>query len=112
MTPTTEYQEIVALALVFVVHVVGGVLLVWALLDDETRAGWRRHWGWGDGGDEQPPRPPAPRPSPQVRRPAPPELAGADQSRVRLRGPGRLADAHPRAPRRPDHVPQPARTPR
>jgi hypothetical protein len=107
----TEYQEIVALLLVFVVHVIGGVLLVWALLDEETRAGWRRRWGWGRGGDE-PPRPPAPRPSPPASKPLAPELAGAEQSAVRLRGPGRLADAHPRSPRRPDHVPQPARTPR
>lgn len=108
----TEYQEIVALALVFVVHVIGGGLLVWALLDDETRAGWRKRWGWGRGGDDEPPRPPAPRPSPQVRRAPLPPLADAEQSRLRLRAPGRLADAHPHPPRRPDHVPQPARTPR
>ena len=111
MLPATEYQEIAALLLVFVVHLIGGVLLVWALLDDDTRAGWRRRWGRGPGGDDPRPRPPAPRPAPQVRRPELPDL-GADQSRVRLRGPGRLADAHPRAPRRPDHVPEPARTPR
>jgi hypothetical protein len=110
----TEYQEITALGLVFVVHVIGGVLLVWALIDDETRSGWRKRWGSGPGPnppDDPPPEPPAPRPSPQRQRPAPAQLA-AEQSRVRLRGPGRLADAHPRPPRRPEHVPQPARTPR
>ena len=95
--PATEYQEIAALLLVFVVHLIGGVLLVWALLDADTRSGWRRRWGRGGPGDDGP--------GPQ------PDLA-ADQSAVRLRGPGRLADAHPRPPRRPDHVPEPARSPR
>jgi hypothetical protein len=109
--PASEYQEIAALLLVFVVHVVGGLLLVWALLDDETRAGWRRRWGWGGGGEEPHPQPPDAPPSPVVERPALPQLA-ADQSAVRLRGPGRLADAHPRGPRRPEHVPHPSRTPR
>jgi hypothetical protein len=103
-------QEIVALALVFAVHVVGGLALVWALFDDETRTGWRRRW-FGGGDDDPEPSPPAPRPSPAVVRPPLP-LAGADPARARLRGPGRLADAHPPAPRRPDHVPQPARAPR
>ncbi len=110
--PATESQEIVALALVFVVHVIGGLLLVWALLEDDTRAGWRRRWGFGgDGGDPPPGTPPAPRPSRVV---VAPELAlgDFDAARVRLRGPGRLADEHRPAPRRPDHVPEPARTPR
>jgi hypothetical protein len=108
--PATEFQEIAALALVFVVHVIGGALLVWALLDDDTRAGWRRRWRFGGGGDP-PPQPPSPRPTPAMQRPRLP-LADADPAGVRLRGPGRLADARPPAPRRPDHVPQPARTPR
>ena len=112
MLPVTEIQEIMALTLVFVVHVIGGLLLVWALLDDETGAGWRRRRrGGGDG--PQPP-PPAPRPSPAIagRAGSALPLAGADPSRVRLRGPGRLADAHPLAPRRPQHAPQPERAPR
>jgi hypothetical protein len=108
--PQTELQEILALTLVFVVHVIGGLALVWALLEEDTRSGWRKRWGPG-GGDDPPPAPrPAP-PSPRaVRSPLP--LAGADPSPVRLRGPGRLADARPPARRRPDHVPQPARAPR
>jgi hypothetical protein len=108
--PATEFQEIAALALVFVVHLIGGVLLVWALLDEDTRAGWRRRWGFGDGGDPRP-QPPAPRPAPAVRR-SPLPLGDADPARVRLRGPGRLGDSRPPAPRRPDHVPEPARAPR
>ncbi len=42
--PAAEAEEIIALALVFVVHLVGGLLLVWALLDADQRAGWRRRW--------------------------------------------------------------------
>ncbi|MEA2157536.1 MAG: hypothetical protein QOE11_3676 [Solirubrobacteraceae bacterium] len=106
--PDSELQEVLALALVFVVHVIGGLALVWALLDDDMRARWRR--GWGRGGDEPGPVAPAPRPSPALVPPALP-LAGADLARVRLRGPGRLADAHPAAPRRPEHAPEPARVP-
>jgi hypothetical protein len=110
--PATEYQEIAALLVIFVVHVIGGLLLVWALLDDDTRAGWRRRWNSGPrppDDDDPRPQPPAPRPAP-VRSPLP--QVAADQSAVRLRGPGKLADGHPRPPRRPEHVPQPARTPR
>lgn len=104
-----QIEEVVALALVFVVHVIGGLALVWALLDDETRGGWRRRRRRGDDG----PRPigPVPRPSPRAARPPLP-LEVADPSPVRLRGPGRLAHAHPAPPRRPDHAPQPARAPR
>lgn len=111
MSPV-ETQEVVALALVFVVHVIGGVALVWAMLEQDTRAGWRRRWGFGSGppGDQRP-VPPAPRPSPQIARPQLP-LDYADPSDVRLRGPGRLADARPPAPRRPRHAPRPARAPR
>jgi hypothetical protein len=109
--PATEFQEIAALALVFVVHVIGAVLLVWALLEDDTRAGWRRRWGFGGGEDDPRPTPPAPRPSRALVPPALP-LADSDAARVRLRGPGRLADAHQPPPRRPDHVPEPVRAPR
>ena len=40
--PVGQAEEMVALALVFVVHVIGAIMLVWALLDAEQRAGWRR----------------------------------------------------------------------
>jgi hypothetical protein len=107
----TQIEELVALGLVFAVHVVGGVLLVWALLDGEQRAGWRRRWGWG-GGDEGPRRPqPPPGPRAEVRDPLPLPLPGAEPSRVRLREPVRAGDAYPRPPRRPEHPPQPAPAP-
>jgi hypothetical protein len=110
--PATEFQELIALTLVFVVHVVGGLLLVWALLEDEVRAGWRRRFGGGGGGGGEDP-PSGPRPTPPTPAAAPQlPLADAVASDVRLRGPGRLADAHPPRPRRPEHVPQPARPPR
>ena len=34
MPVAAQAEELIALALVFVVHVIGGVALVWALLDD------------------------------------------------------------------------------
>jgi hypothetical protein len=105
----SDIEEIVALALVIVVHVIGGLLLVWALLDDDTRAGWRRRWRRR--GDDPGPIAPSPRSAPVAPRPQLP-LAGADPSRLRLRGPGRLADGYPPAPRRPEHAPEPARVPR
>jgi hypothetical protein len=111
--PQAELREIIALSLVLVVHLIGALALVWALLEDSTRAGYRRRWGFGGGGGEDPdPPPPAPRPTPgrAVRPPLP--LADAAPASARLRGPGRLADARDRPARRPDHAPEPARTPR
>jgi hypothetical protein len=106
--PAGQAEEIIALALVFVVHVVGGLLLVWALLDDDQRAGWRRRWGPGGGEDPHPPQPPAD-PAGDVRPPLP--LPSATPSRVRLREPIRAADAYPRPARRPSHPDEPAPQP-
>src|SRR5215218_8023515 len=107
--PVGQAEELIALALVFVVHVVGGVMLVWALIDDEQRSGWRRRW-FGGGGDDPPAAPPPPdggggaaRP-PRARLP----LAGATPSRARLREPVRVAERYPRPGRRPAHPPAPA----
>jgi hypothetical protein len=109
--PSTALQEVLALTLVFVVHVIGGLLLVWALLDDETRAGWRRRWGRG--GEDPQPTPPALQPSSRVTIPPPVlPLPASDASAVRLRGADRLADAHPLPLRRPGHAPRPTRLPR
>jgi hypothetical protein len=99
--PAGELPEILALTLVFVVHVIGGALLVWALLDDEARDGWRRRWRRRG---QQPPD--GPRPAAAVRPPLP--LPDAAPSSVRLREPGRVGDAYPRPARRPAHPPAPA----
>jgi hypothetical protein len=109
VVPSTELQEVIALTLIFVVHVIGGLLLVWAMLDDETRAGWRRRWGRG--GEDPQPTPPVPPSSPVVT-PPPLPLPESDPSPVRLRGADRLGDAHPSPLRRPGHAPRPTRLPR
>jgi hypothetical protein len=107
--PSTEIQEVTALTLIFVVHVIGGLLLFWALLEDETRAGWRRRWGRG--GEDPQPTPQPPRPSPRAATPPRLPLPSSEPSRVRLRGADRLADAHPLPLRRPGHAPRPTRLP-
>ena len=91
-------KEVLALALTVLVHVIGMAALVWALLlDDDNRSDWR---GWWPGGDDEPPAPP---PTPRDGGGLP--LPDAQPSAVRLREPGRLADAHPRHARRPEHAP-------
>lgn len=110
--PVGEAEEIFALALVFVVHVVGGVMLVWALLDREQRAGWRRRWrGGGGGGGDEPPQ--GPQPPSDGGRGTPPALPlpGGEPSRVRVREPARVAERYPRPGRRPSHPPGPAPQP-
>jgi len=110
--PAGQAEELIALALVFVVHVIGAAMLVWALIDAEQRAGWRRRWGRG--GDDDPPAPP-----PQdgggggAREPVALPLPGAAPSRARLREPGRPGDCYERPPRRPAHpdVPTPQPVP-
>ena len=100
-----EAEEIVALALTFFVHVVGAVLLVWAMIDrdesdeDDGRRGW-----WPRDDDPGP----EPQPDPPGRR-VPLPLPDAAPSAVRLREEGaRIGDGHPRPERRPSHVPDPA----
>ena len=100
--PVGQAEEIIALTLVFVVHVIGGVMLVWALLDGEQRSGWRRRWGRG-GGD-----PPAPQPGGGGGSRASLPLTDSGPSRVRLREPVRAADRYPRPARRPAHPAHPA----
>ena len=107
--PVGQAEEITALALVFVVHVIGAVMLVWALLDAEQRSGWRRRWRRG-GDDPVAPRPPGPSGTrAPTEKPLP--LPGAAPSHVRLREPVRVADGYPRPARRPEHAPQPQRAP-
>jgi hypothetical protein len=101
-------SEILALTLIFVVHVAGGLLLVWGMLDSDHGPRW---WRRGNGPDDPPPPPPAPRPPapPSARSPLP--LPGAAPSRVRLRDDVLLRDSHPRPPRRPGREPGPERSP-
>ena len=109
--PVGQAEEMMALALVFVVHVIGAAALVWALLDGEQRAGWRRRWGFG-GGDEDPPDPrPDPPAPPGARTPPDLPLPVSAPSGVRLREPVRAADGYPRPPRRPEHEPHHAPVP-
>ena len=105
--PAGQTEEIIALALVFVVHVVGLVMLVWALVDAPQRSAWRRRRGWG--GDDDPPAPQPPDGGGGARAPLP--LPGGTPSRVRLREPVRAAERYPRPARRPEHQPQPAPSP-
>jgi hypothetical protein len=99
-------KEVLALALTVLVHVIGMAALVWALLiDDDNRPDWR---GWWPGDDDEPSAPPPPT-GPRDGLPLP----DAEPSKVRMREPARLADAHARPARRPAHAPErtPERTP-
>jgi len=100
-------SEILALTLIFVVHVVGGLMLVWGMLDSGSGPG-RRWWRRGNGPDDPPPAPPSPSP-PSVRFPLP--LPGAEPSRVRLRDETPLREARPLPPRRPGRELRPERSP-
>jgi hypothetical protein len=92
------------------VALLGGGVLFWMFLKSETVAPWEppeddEEGGGGGGGNDrvrEPPKPPRPGGVP---------LPDADQSRERFREPGRLADRHPWPVRRPEHVPEPRRTP-
>lgn len=104
--------EVAAIVLTVVVHVIGAVVLVWGMFDGENKPDWRSLWprdddGGGGGGGYDPlePEPDAPG--------GPALLPESAPARIRLRSPVRLADAHPRPARRPEHAPQPqpARTP-
>jgi hypothetical protein len=88
-------SEALALFILFLIHAIGLGVLFLALLRSSNDDGWRDWWPRDDdGGSEPPPHDPTP------------PLPGAEQSPVRLREPGRLADAHPRPPRRPEHPPE------
>jgi len=91
--------EFVALALTFLVHVIGLAALVWALVSEDgiDLSGW---WPRDDLGDDPPP-PPSPA-SPRGSVPLP----DAGPSDLRLREPGRIADGYPVPSRRPEHVPE------
>jgi hypothetical protein len=101
-----EAEEILALSLIFVVHVAGGLMLVWGMLDASARpAPWRR-WRRDDGGGD-PPREPPPLSPPSAGKPVPRPLplAGSAPSGARLRDATPLRDAYPRPARRPSRSP-------
>jgi hypothetical protein len=105
--PVNEASEILALSLIFVVHVAGGLLLVWGMLDGNSRPGppWRRRRGGGGPGDSPPePQPPASR--------APLPLPGSRPSPVRLRDETPLRDGYERPGRRPERSPDRSPSPR
>ena len=101
--------EVIAIALTVIVHFIGAIVLVWAILGDET-IDWRSMlWpGDDDGGGGGGPGFEPPRSGDGGGMLAPP-LPDATPSPVRLREPGRIADVHPRPARRPAHAPE--RTP-
>ncbi len=98
---------VLAILLTFVVHVLGGALLIWALAGSEILQIFSTKPD-EDGGTPPPPPPPeAPPTGPRDGLPLP----DAVPPRVRVRGPHR--SPRPSVPRRPEHAPgrTPARTP-
>ena len=83
-----------ALLLTLVVHVIGSVVLIWALFaGQDPRPDWRGWWRGDDGDDPDRPRPSRPR-----RRATACRCPTLRRQPARLREPGRIADALP-APR-------------
>ena len=100
--PANEASEILALSLIFVVHVAGGLARVWGMLERESRPRpWRRR---GGGGPDDPPSDPPPQSPPPVSR-APLPLPGSRPSDVRLRDAKPLRDGYERPARRPQRAP-------
>ena len=104
--------EVIAIALTVIVHYLGAIVLVRAVLGDEE-VDWRSMLRPGDDDDGGGGGPGFEPPHGDDRGGgggmlAPP-LASAAPSPIRLREPGRIADAHPWPERRPAHPP--ARTP-
>jgi hypothetical protein len=82
-----------------------GVVLFMMFLRSDATSSWpppEDDDGGGGGGNDRLPSRPKPRPTGGI------PLPDAEPARTRLRGHGRLADAHPRPPRRPAH-PAPVR---
>lgn len=96
-------EELIAISLTFLVHVLGAVALVWAMLDDR---GWSALKDWWPR-DDPPPPDDDPRDDGDGPGGLPVDLPlpTASPSPVRLREPGRIGDAKPRPARRPEHEP-------
>jgi hypothetical protein len=103
MSPDEELMVIFG-ALHVVALVLGGVLF-YMFMRSDTSSPWKPpedDEGGGGGGNDRLPSRPKPRPTGGV------PLPDAEQASLRLRGPGRLRDAHPWPSRRPAHPPIPA----
>jgi hypothetical protein len=103
--------EVIAIALTVVVHFIGAIVLIWAIVGDEE-INWRGMlWpGDDDGGGGGPGfEPPQSGDDGGGGGMLAPPLADATPSPIRLREPRRIADGHPRPARRPAHAPE--RTP-
>lgn len=103
--------EVIALALTFIVHVLGAAVLIWAMFDADNRPDWRSIWPRDDDGGGGGGRGDEPGPEPDPSGDGVPLLPDARPADVRLRGPRRLRDERPRPRRRPGHDPEPVRTP-
>ncbi|MFA4927319.1 MAG: hypothetical protein WC558_02295 [Patulibacter sp.] len=96
----------IALFVLFLPHVIGGVFLGWWILPASAKEELRGWFREDDGGVSPSGGPPEPGGS-GSRAPLLP-LPDASPSAVRMREPGRLQDNVPAAPRRPLHPPVPA----
>ena len=92
---------IAAIILTVVVHVIGAIVLVWAMAGKEALDVFKTGGDGGDGGLPKPEAPLAPTPGPAYGVPLP----DAEQAPVRLREPGRIGERYPARTRRPDHAP-------
>jgi hypothetical protein len=109
VSPTAE---VIALVITVLVHFLGAGVLIWGMLGEgEERPNWRDFWPRDDDGGGGPPADPPERPSGGGDRAPIPLLPESEPAAVRLREPGRIGDAHPLPPRRPDHQPEPRRVP-
>jgi len=99
-------NELLAIVLIIVVHVIGAGVLVWAMLGEEGINWYRSRSDEDDGWNWDPPSPPSP-PSPPApgRGPDGLPLPDAAQSATRLRGPERAGDWHRHRRPTPAHPP-------
>ena len=105
LSPT---MEIAALVLTFLVHVLGGAVLIWNLMGAQgERPSWRDWWPRDDDGGPEPAGP-----SPVPSGDGMPLLPDAVPASVRIREGERLADHRTRPTRRPLHPAVPAEPPR
>jgi hypothetical protein len=102
--------EVIAIGLTLLVHVLGAIVLVWAILDGEQidwrGVLWPKDDDGGGGPGFEPPVDSDDRPGGGSL-----PLPNAAPSPVRLREPGRIAEKSPRPARRPAHAPSPERAP-